>query len=154
MRMPARSAQPRRARGSASATPCTRIIRSRISAVLVARTATPVATVAPWSKAMRAATWFAANAVATPRRIAIPRRCGKWALAVLAETVLPLDVARLETAQTRVQAPARGNSEDHRDLARPRRVAQAHGHRVVVRAHVQRVLVRERHVDRGPGPAA
>lgn len=63
--------------------------------VNVARTLTPVATLAPWSNAMRAHKWFAANAEATPSRmtIAVPgdsfasmRSAIIVALAVLAQS--------------------------------------------------------------------
>ena len=38
----------------------------------VARTLTALATLTPWSKAMRAQRWFDANALATPRRMSTP----------------------------------------------------------------------------------
>src|SRR5688572_2415495 len=52
--------------------PCTRMTTKRRSAVNVARTLTPVATLVPWSKAMRAPRWFAAKAHPTPIRMTMP----------------------------------------------------------------------------------
>src|ERR671918_61105 len=50
-----------------------RIRTSKTAAVPAARITMPVATLAPWSKARRAATWLAANAVDTPSRMTMPR---------------------------------------------------------------------------------
>jgi hypothetical protein len=47
--------------------------------VPLAREATPVATLAPSSKAMRAQRWFAANVVATATRMTMPSRGGNVA---------------------------------------------------------------------------
>jgi hypothetical protein len=58
--------------------------RKRMSAVVVARTVTLAATLAPWSKAKRAETWLAAKAPPTPRRIRIPARGESFAPAALA----------------------------------------------------------------------
>src|SRR5574341_99872 len=72
MSTPASSVAPRSSRGMAMRTPCKRIMKNRNSAVKLARTLTPVATLAPWSNAMRAHRWFAANELATARRMTMP----------------------------------------------------------------------------------
>ena len=46
--------------------------RRPVGAVNVARTLTAVATLEPWSNAMRAHRWFDAKALATPRRMTMP----------------------------------------------------------------------------------
>jgi hypothetical protein len=46
--------------------------------VLLARTATAAATLAPWSKAIRAEKWFDAKQLATIMRMTIPRRGGSF----------------------------------------------------------------------------
>jgi hypothetical protein len=53
------------ARGSAMLTPATRSSTTITSAVVPERTATAAATLAPWSKATRAAMWFAAKVLAS-----------------------------------------------------------------------------------------
>src|SRR6185503_12391913 len=70
--MPASSVRPRNSRGMAIGTPCARMRTKRNNAVKLARTLTPVATLVPWSNAMRAHRWFDANALATPKRMTTP----------------------------------------------------------------------------------
>src|SRR5918996_184497 len=86
------------------------------------------ATLAPWSKATRAETWFAAKAEPTPSRIRMPRRGDSLALTGLAQTVLSFDVGRLEAAEPRMQPAARGHGEDDHDFARRRRIAEGERH--------------------------
>ena len=52
-------------------------------------------------------------------------------------------------ADAMVRPPAVRVGADDRDLVRQRRIGQRDGDAVVVRAHVERVLVRERNVDGG-----
>ena len=53
-----------------------------------------------------------------------------------------------------VEPPAIGDAADYRDLVGQRRVGHHHAHPVVMRAHIERILVRQRDVDRfaGIGP--
>jgi hypothetical protein len=61
----------------------------------VARVTTPVATLAPWSKATRAAVWFEAKRVAAAMRMTIPSRGGN--VAGMARDVSKLLAAALGT---------------------------------------------------------
>src|SRR5690348_6243403 len=76
MSTPQKSAAGRCARGMARGIPCSRIMTSSTSEVTVARAATAAATLAPWSKAMRAQRWLEAKQLATPMRIRTPARAG------------------------------------------------------------------------------
>src|SRR3954464_5640068 len=105
---------------------------SIMSAVPVARMRTPLATLAPWSNAIRAPTWFDANRNEPTSRIGTPTRSGSLEALALTETVLALDVGRIESAQARMQAAPRGGGEQHRDLARPGRIVQGDAHGVVM----------------------
>src|SRR3954471_3998175 len=62
-----------------------------------------------------------------------------------------LDLARYGPADAVVWPAAVGVSADDRDLVRQRRIMQRECDAVVMRAHVERVLVGEWNVDRGAG---
>src|SRR5262245_11479910 len=58
-----------------------------------------------------------------------------------------------QSADARIEASAIGYAEDHRDFVRHWRVRQHDRHAVVMRAHVNLVLVVHRNVDQRPRPA-
>ena len=68
------------ARGSAKPTPARRSSTTITSAVAPERTATAAATLAPWSKARRAATWFAAKMLASSISSGMASRGDRMAL--------------------------------------------------------------------------
>src|SRR3982074_159418 len=65
-----------------------------------------------------------------------------------------LDIVRRKPSDTMMGAPARGIDRDDRDLVRLRAVMQRNGHAVVVRTHIECILVSERNVDRRTGRRA
>src|SRR5688572_23260774 len=70
------------------------------------------------------------------------------------QAVLALDLAGLQAAESGVEPAARGEGPHDQHLVAAGRVVEADADRVVVRAHVQRILVRERHVEDRARPAA
>src|ERR1700723_2168143 len=69
-------------------------------------------------------------------------------LSCLYQSVLTLDVRRSEAADTVVGAAARRVNRNDRDFGGLRGIRQRDRHTVVMRSHVQRVLMCERDVDR------
>src|SRR4051812_3562669 len=72
----------------------------------------------------------------------------------LTQAILALNIFRGQPTQPSMQPPASGGAEDHCNFLGHRSVLQGQGHRVVVRADVEGVLVGERHVDARAGAAA
>src|SRR5581483_1850608 len=63
------------------------------------------------------------------------------------------DLVMGQSADPRVQPPAIGDAEDHRDLVGHRRIRKHQRHAVIVRAHIDVVLVVHRNIDRRAGTA-
>ena len=70
---------------------------------------------------------------------------------MLKQAVLALHILEFQSADTRADSTAIGDAEDDGDLVRQRCVGQQHGHAVIVRSDVERVLGRQRNVDRRAG---
>ncbi len=70
------------------------------------------------------------------------------------QAVPALDFRGLQSAQAGIEPAAGGKGPDQHHLVAVGAVRELRGDRVVVRAHVQRILVRERDVDRGARAAA
>src|SRR3984885_15039032 len=70
------------------------------------------------------------------------------------QSVLAFNLRCRQTADTLVRPATGGIDRDDRDLVRLRRIRQHQGHAIVMRTHVQRILVRERNVDRSTGSGA
>src|SRR5687768_11630631 len=66
----------------------------------------------------------------------------------LVEAVETIDFIGLEAATSRMRTSARRHCEDNGDFVWARRIAEGHGHRIVVRTDIKRVLVSQRDVDR------
>jgi hypothetical protein len=95
-----------------------------MSALKVARTLTPVATLAPWSNAMRAHTWFVAKQVATPHRMTTPSRGGSFAAMRSAAIVLCALAAAPAPA---CDYPDEGNMPLRRAVSRVQQHTQKYG---------------------------
>src|SRR5258706_10364161 len=85
MSSPIGGARRRVARGSANGTPEHRIGRSRNGAVTRERIGTAAVTLAPWSNATRAATWFDPNVVAMTSSARTPSRGDRIAFMSLSQ---------------------------------------------------------------------
>src|SRR4029079_13901191 len=80
--------------------------------------------------------------------VRVPDRTGS------SQPIRPLDLVLLQAAYPRQGATAVRYGDAHNDLVGARRIGHAHFDGVEVRAHVGRILVTERHVDRSAGTAA
>src|SRR5438067_1798542 len=100
----------------ASGTPWSRISASSTSAVIVARTLTPVVTLVPLLNAMRAQRWFEANALATPIMISTAARGDNFASMVVMRSILLLLV--LPGAAAACDYPDEGTMPLHRAVTK------------------------------------
>src|SRR5689334_11307198 len=70
------------------------------------------------------------------------------------QSVLSLQVLEPQSTDARVDAPAIGSAENHRDLVGQRGIGQHNGHPVVVGANIERILAGQGHIDRHAGCGA